>query len=152
MLRMVKYKHYNALVDFGNEVLAPLPSPSRHQWSPCQTKRSPESNLCNVWNVWRDNIVINTAKVDFGIIIIIIIITTSTMNITLIILIITMIETRCVIANLVMVDKDEAVVGVEGACRERLLNRLTRQLGRASHLVVVIGSRKSRDDDPQNDL
>ena len=62
------------------------------------------------------------------------------MNITLIILIMTMIETRCVVANLVMVDKDEAVVGVEGACRERLLDRLASQLGRASHLVVVIGS------------
>ena len=128
-----------------------MPSPSRPQWSPCQTKRSPESNLCNVW---KDNIVIiNTAQVDFGIIIIIAIITTSittaTINITFIILIacLIMIKTRCVISDLVRVDKDKAVVGVETARGERLLDRLARQLGRASDLVkmvVMIGSRKSR--------
>ena len=58
-----------------------------------------------------------------------------------------MVKTRCVLANLVRVDKDEAVVGVEGACRERLLDRLARQLGGASHLVKMlgmIGSHKSR--------
>ena len=85
---------------------------------------------------------------DFGIkILITTTISTATMNITCIILIIIMIETRCVIANLVRVDKDEAVVGVEAACGERLLDRLARQLGRASHLVkmlVMIGSHKSR--------
>ena len=85
---------------------------------------------------------------DFGIkILITTTISTATMNITCIILIIIMIETRCVIANLVRVDKDEAVVGVEGACGERLLDRLARQLGGASHLVkmlVMIGSHKSR--------
>ena len=84
---------------------------------------------------------------DFGIkIIITTTISTATMNRTFIIFII-MIETRCVIVNLVRVDKDEAVVGVEGACGERLLDRLARQLGRASHLVkmlVMIGSHKSR--------
>ena len=87
---------------------------------------------------------------DFGIkILITTTISTATMNITCIILIIIiiMIETRCVIVNLVRVDKDEAVVGVEAACGERLLDRLARQLGRASHLVkmlVMIGSHKSR--------
>ena len=84
---------------------------------------------------------------DFGIkILITTTISTATMNITCIILIIIMIETRCVIANLVRVDKDEAVIGVEAACGERLLDRLARQLGGASHLVemlVMIGSRKS---------
>ena len=61
------------------------------------------------------------------------------MNITLIIfIIIIMVKTRCVIANLVRVDKDEAVVGVEAACGERLLDRLARQLGRASHLVKML--------------
>ena len=84
---------------------------------------------------------------DFGIkIIITTTISTATMNRTFIIFII-MIETRCVIVNLVRVDKDEAVVGVEAACGERLLDRLARQLGRASHLVkmlVMIGSHKSR--------
>ena len=33
----------------SGEIWSPLPSPSRPQWSPCQTKRSPESHLCNVW-------------------------------------------------------------------------------------------------------
>ena len=84
---------------------------------------------------------------DFGIkIIITTTISTATMNRTFIIFII-MIETRCVIVNLVRVDKDEAVVGVEGACGERLLDSLARQLGRASHLLkmlVKIGSHKSR--------
>ena len=40
-------------------------------------------------------------------------------------------------SNLVGVDEDKAVVGVEGARRERLLDRLARQLGRASHLVIT---------------
>ena len=41
--------------------------------------------------------------------------------------------------------KDKAVVGVEAARGESLLDRLARQLGRASNLaniVVIIGSRR----------
>ena len=66
---------------------------------------------------------------------------TSTMNIAFIIPI--CIKTRCVMADLVIVDKDKAVVGVEAARGESLLDRLARQLGRASNLdniVVIIGS------------
>ena len=48
-------------------------------------------------------------------------------------------------ADLVIVDKDKAVVGVEAARGESLLDRLARQLGRASNLaniVVIIGSQR----------
>ena len=78
-------------------------------------------------------------------IIMIIITTTSTSTINIAFTILIIIKTRCVMADLVIVDKDKAVVGVEAARGESLLDRLARQLGRASNLasiVVIIGSRR----------